>query len=178
MKTKQAVFFALAVVLSVGIAGGFQMSNAQSICSSSLCQGSGKYTAACAGCPTAPGACSDPTKASLLFPFVTNQAGFDTGMSISNTAKDPFGTTGQTGTCTLYYYGAAAPTNPITTPSLAPGDTYTFLASTTVPGFQGYMIAICNFPFAHGFAFISDLGARNLAMGYLPTYICYPRTNP
>ena len=37
----------------------------------------------------------------------------------------------------------------------------------TSPNFQGYIIAVCNFQFAHGFAFISDLGARNLAMGYL-----------
>ena len=29
------------------------------------------------------------------------------------------------------------------------------------------MIAFCNFQFAHGFAFISDVGTRNLAMGYL-----------
>ena len=29
------------------------------------------------------------------------------------------------------------------------------------------MIAVCQFQLAHGFAFISDLGARNLAMGYL-----------
>jgi hypothetical protein len=29
------------------------------------------------------------------------------------------------------------------------------------------MMALCNFQGAHGFAFISDLGARNLAMGYL-----------
>jgi len=28
----------------------------------------------------------------ILFPFVTNQAGFDTGLSISNTSRDPFGT--------------------------------------------------------------------------------------
>ena len=43
----------------------------------------------------------------------------------------------------------------------------TTLASTSAPGFQGYMIALCNFQLAHGFAFISDIGARNLAMGYL-----------
>ena len=35
------------------------------------------------------------------------------------------------------------------------------------PNFQGYMIAVCNFQLAHGFAFVSDIGARNLAMGYL-----------
>ena len=28
----------------------------------------------------------------LLFPFVTNQAGFDTGIAIANTSQDPFGT--------------------------------------------------------------------------------------
>ena len=27
------------------------------------------------------------------------------------------------------------------------------------------MIANCNFQYAHGFAFVSDVGARNLAMG-------------
>jgi hypothetical protein len=41
----------------------------------------------------------------LLFPFVTNQAGFDTGIAISNTSKDPFGTATQAGVCSLYYYG-------------------------------------------------------------------------
>ena len=29
------------------------------------------------------------------------------------------------------------------------------------------MIAVCQFQLAHGFAFVSDIGARNLAMGYL-----------
>ena len=35
-------------------------------------------------------------------------------------------------------------------------------------GFQGYLIIRCNFQYAHGFAFVSDLGAQRLAMGYLP----------
>ena len=43
--------------------------------------------------------------------------------------------------------------------------------STISPNFQGYAFAVCNFQFAHGFAFISDLGARNLAMGYLALII-------
>jgi len=51
--------------------------------------------------------------------------------------------------------------------SVASGTVYTTLASTAAPGFTGYMFAWCNFEFAHGFAFISDIGARNLAMGYL-----------
>ena len=110
----------------------------------------------------------------LLFPFITNQAGFDTGIAISNTSTDPFGTVPQAGTCSLNWFGAAAPGTPTTTPSVATGTSSTTLASVTVPGFQGYMIAICNFQYAHGFAFISDVGARNLAMGYLALVIPDP----
>jgi hypothetical protein len=29
------------------------------------------------------------------------------------------------------------------------------------------MIAVCNFQLAHGYAFVSDLGAQKLAHGYL-----------
>jgi hypothetical protein len=102
----------------------------------------------------------------LLFPFVTNQAGFDTGIAISNTSTDPFGSSPQNGTCTLNFYGASAPAA-LTTPTVPTATTYATLASTSAPGFQGYTIAVCNFQYAHGFAFISDVGARNLAMGYL-----------
>ena len=44
-------------------------------------------------------------KTNLLFPFLTNQAGFDSGIVISNTSLDPFSTVPQRGPCTLYYYG-------------------------------------------------------------------------
>jgi len=102
----------------------------------------------------------------LLFPFVTNTSGFDTGIAISNTTSDPVGTAAQAGTCTLSWYGS--PTTPNTAvPSVATGTVYTTLASVSAPGFTGYMFALCNFQMAHGFAFISDIGARNLAMGYL-----------
>jgi hypothetical protein len=103
---------------------------------------------------------------SLLFPYVTEIAGFDTGIAIANTTTDPFSTPAQAGTCTLYWYGTAAPANTVT-PSVASGTVYTTLTSLVAPGFSGYMIATCNFQYAHGFAFVSDLGARNLAMGYL-----------
>ena len=36
--------------------------------------------------------------------------------------------------------------------------------------------SVCNFQYAHGFAFISDVGARNLAMGYLAIVIPDPGT--
>lgn len=102
----------------------------------------------------------------LLFPFVTNQAGFDTGLAIANTTTDPFGTRVQGGTCTLNFFGASAPP-PVTTPRVETATVFVTLASTSAAGFQGYMIAVCNFQLAHGFAFVSDVGARNLAMGYL-----------
>jgi len=104
----------------------------------------------------------------LLFPYVINVAGFDTGVAIANTTTDIFGTTAQAGACSLYFYGTAAPTvNPFVSPTVATGTVYANLASTMAPGFDGYMIANCNFQYAHGFAFVSDVGARNLAMGYL-----------
>lgn len=128
--------------------------------------------------PSAQGACYDAaTKTYLLYNFATNQAGFDTGFTIANTGADPFGTTGAAGTCTLNFYGTNAPAAYVT-PSIAAGETYTNLFSSLAPNFQGYMIASCSFPFGHGFAFISDLGARNLAMGYLPSNVCSPRQVP
>jgi hypothetical protein len=105
----------------------------------------------------------------LLYPYVINVNGFDTGIAIANTTTDPFGTVAQSGTCSLYFYGTAPPTvTPFVTPTIASGTVYANLASTLAPGFDGYMIANCNFQLAHGFAFVSDVGARNLAMGYLP----------
>ncbi len=110
----------------------------------------------------------------LLYTFVTNLSGFDTAFSISNTSTDPFGTAPQAGTCTLHFFGGGAPIT-VSTGNIASGGTYTNLTSVAVPGFQGYMIATCPFAFARGFAFISDIGARNLAMGYLAQVICTDR---
>lgn len=131
----------------------------------------------------------------LLFPYLTNSPGFDTGIAISNTSVDPLGTQPQDGTCTLNFYGLAngqalsaaqgtqvTPTIPgggqlIMLLSSNVGSVVNILAPTTVatctagncvlPAFQGYMFATCDFQYAHGFAFVSDLGASKLAMGYL-----------
>jgi hypothetical protein len=122
----------------------------------------------------------------LLYPYITNQAGFDTGIEISNTSQDPF-TTGsnttaaQAGNCRLTWYGGTTtapttPPGPSDTGSIAGGTIYVNTAQTLVPNFQGYMIAVCNFQYAHGFAFISDVGARNLAMGYLAVVLPDPGT--
>ncbi len=111
----------------------------------------------------------------LLYPFVTNQNGFDTGISIANTTTDPIGTSPQTGICKLSWYdgsGKFPPTGINGTDltkeaAVATGTVAVNLVSSLAPGITGYMFAQCNFQYAHGFAFVSDLGARNLAMGYL-----------
>jgi hypothetical protein len=107
-----------------------------------------------------------PCQTILLFPFVVSRDGFDTGLAISNTTSDPVGTAAQAGICALHAFGTNAPPA-VMTPSVATGTSYTTLASTAFPNFLGYIFAVCNFQHAHGFAFVSDAGARNLAMGYL-----------
>jgi hypothetical protein len=131
----------------------------------------------------------------LLFPYVTTaflvpgQSGFDTGISIANTTSDPFNTTNQSGTCTLYWYGgppgattaATFPTpstlgaNGVCTTSCVPiisGTTALTLASQNVPAnWSGYMIALCNFQYAHGYAAVSDVGVRNIMASYLALVI-------
>jgi hypothetical protein len=122
--------------------------------------------------------------ANILFPHVTQRSGFDTGLVISNTSLDTgnawTATAPQNGACKINYYGdtegggaaPAAQTSGVIAAGkqliwtlFAGGVTDTAIKPT--PGFQGYIIAGCAFQYAHGFAFISDLGARNLAMGYL-----------
>lgn len=114
----------------------------------------------------------------LLFPFVTSIPGWDTGIAISNTTADPFGTPSQSGTCTLNFYGT--PSNSTqTSSSIAAGAQLLFAMSqgnaaqniTALTGFTGYLIARCNFQFAHGYAFISDLGVNRFAQGYIALVI-------
>jgi len=136
------------------------------------------------------GACAT----NLLFPFVTNQAGFDTGMALVNTSLDnagnkvPFNTATQHGTCTVYYFGVMAGGGalpaPQTTADIAAGQHVAFSlgsggvagATSSTQGFQGYAIARCNFQYAHGYAFISNFGiaagnTSNFAQGYIALVI-------
>jgi len=117
----------------------------------------------------------------LLYPYITNQIGFDTGIVIANTSSDPLSGNSarqQQGACSLYYYGGTTgggaapamqtsqviPTGQQMVFTLSGGGTY---GAPGAPGFQGYMFAICDFQFAHGYAFVTRMGAVDIAHGYL-----------
>ena len=132
----------------------------------------------------------------LLFPFVTQAPGYDTGIAIANTTMDPYGTTNQFGAVQFWYYGSlanggAAPGTQCTN-TASPGTcgttattvgagqvlTYTLYSGSPqwgldnrAAGFTGYMIAQTQFQYCHGFAFISALGAgptgNGISEGYL-----------
>ncbi|MDQ2944939.1 MAG: DUF4062 domain-containing protein [Acidobacteriota bacterium] len=117
------------------------------------------------------------TVSKLLFPFVTNQAGFDTGIAISNISADPFGTEHQKGTCTIHYYGRLGggldPPKAQISAVISAGEQLIFTFSnggnaliSSTPGFQGYLVVECRFK-AVGFAMISDLGAKRTTTGYI-----------
>jgi hypothetical protein len=124
----------------------------------------------------------------LLFPWAANTDTFDTGVAIANTSMDPFtpATLGQSGAITFYGYaqfpsGGTAPA-PITftTPVIEAGNTFAGTASGTLTGFagfRGYVIAVCQFQFAHGFAFITGTygsSAPVVAEGYMALVIPDP----
>lgn len=128
------------------------------------------------------------TTTTLLFPFVTNQAGFDTGIAISNTSADAVGTPNQQGKCTISYFGnttgGGAVPPPQTSADVPAGKQLVFLLSSggglgiaATPGFQGYIIATCNFQYAHGIAFVSKLGGQDPSI-YLALVIPEGARNP
>jgi hypothetical protein len=127
----------------------------------------------------------------LLFPYITTLTGFTTAISIANTSTDPFKTTGQGGTCVLYWYQGGTAGNPaasttavIPTGTILPLDT----SGTSYAGsnFSGYMIASCNFQLAHGVAIVTDLGSQHILATYLALVVptgtgarnSYSATNP
>jgi hypothetical protein len=113
----------------------------------------------------------------------------------------PGGTTlAESGSCTLYPYGStmtstgtvgAAPpvvkgcdaiTNPVSGSNCFPvvpsGTVGSVLASAVLPNFTGYVIAVCNFQYAHGYAAVTDLGLRGLFSSYLALEVNTTFGNP
>jgi hypothetical protein len=134
----------------------------------------------------------------LLFPFMSNAAGstFDSGIAIANTSSDDAafggpltGATAQTGDITLYgwqYFtpGGTAPAVIAQTvvSSLEAGNTWAGSLSgiTGFAGFQGYIIAVAQFQYAHGFAFLSGTYGSSVpvvAEGYLANIIPDPNVS-
>ncbi len=116
----------------------------------------------------------------LLFPFVTNQAGFDTGIAISNTSADPLGTDPQSGAVQLFYFGSTTADKALSQQTSVPvpgGQTMVFRLSdgnaafkiAGTPGFQGYIIAVCDFQYAAGYAQVTNgfQGVPTIGSSYL-----------
>ena len=57
------------------------------------------------------------------------------------------------------------------TPTIAPGTVWADQTTNIRNGFSGYIIAVCDFQLAHGYALFSDTGIRNWATGYLALVI-------
>jgi hypothetical protein len=108
----------------------------------------------------------------LLFPYVTNQLGFDTSIQIANTSADgaAFGTQAaikQPGFCKLTLYGTNASTGVLqtaastySTPTIQPGGAVQVKMSTAYPSQSGYMFAVCNFLNAHAYSYFVGPGSN------------------
>lgn len=125
----------------------------------------------------------------LLFPFVTNQAGFDTGLVITHGSLQALTDTvpEQSGSCDLHFYGVGGAGEDELlvqyTTAIDPGEQLVFTfsggnAARNIIGmdqFQGYLIADCGYPGARGYVFMSDGfgGIADLGMGYLAPVISF-----
>ncbi len=100
---------------------------------------------------------------SLLFPFVTNIYGYETGVAITNTSPSA-------GACMLSFSGTDAPADDMEI-MVAANSVTTFGVASMAPGFQGFIDAECKFRNGKGFAFISNgfdsMGGPTAAHGYL-----------
>ena len=93
---------------------------------------------------------------SLLFPFISNKSGFDTGIVILNTSE-------LSGSCGLMWDGEEVE-DLKRVPAM--GQT-AFILSMENPDFQGWLKLACEFSGAHGYAYITDLAGITGAQGYL-----------
>ena len=96
-----------------------------------------------------------------------NRAACSTGVVIANTSRDAFGTKPQAGACAIDYYGGFsedAPPPSQRSAIVAPGGRLVFTLSAgneehsiaPAPDFQGYLVARCDFRYAHGAVLVSD----------------------
>ena len=111
-----------------------------------------------------------PCQTTLLFPYATTLDGYDMGFAIVNASTMPGSTSQTSGTCTVNFYGTGAPSTVFVTPAITSGNLDTEILSNVAPGFQGYIVATCNFSNAHGYAIISNgfaTGTGGVSANYL-----------
>jgi len=122
-----------------------------------------------------------PASTTLLIPFASTQANYDTAIAIANTTTDPFGATSgaaaQNGTVTFYFYpndGTTIASYTTTAGSTGSGLTsagvlnsgYTYTVSLTqllkslptsrTAAFSGYIIVVVNATDCHGISYITN----------------------
>jgi hypothetical protein len=132
----------------------------------------------------------------ILFPYMTNQGGFDTSFSFANTSSDALafgagnGATATNGSCVMTFWPTSdttlASASPLgttlqltTLPTIPAGSVYAFNQSQTIfSGQTGYAIAVCRFLNAHAFAFQINgymlAGGPHISNGYLGLVIPNP----
>ena len=108
-----------------------------------------------------------PTQTALLFTYATDADNYLTGLVVVNTANDSgvftTPTKGQTGPITWYFFPNGSAPFSTSTPNVAPGSTYatsldpllTAAGQGALVGkFSGYVIAVAQFQYAHGFSIV------------------------
>ncbi len=101
----------------------------------------------------------DECTTTMVFPFVTNQLGYETGIVFSNTS-------GQSGRCDMTVIGDGV-SRTRQTEVIPSRSQKAFVLSSEFPGFQGQMEVECSFQNGDGYAYVlSPAGDAN--SGYLP----------
>ena len=101
----------------------------------------------------------DECTTTMVFPFLTNQQGYETGVVFSNTS-------GQAGRCDMTVIGEGD-SRTRQTGMIPARSQYAFVLSSEFPGFQGQMNVECSFQNGDGYAYVlSPAGDAN--SGYLP----------
>jgi hypothetical protein len=123
----------------------------------------------------------ETTPTTLLFSFSSHINNFDSRFVIANTSQDGLGTAPQDGTCVLNYYGTG-PTTAQTTAVIPAGQVAAFTLSgggnfgvASRPGFQGYVIAQCNFRGARGIVTSTDTLSQRVAFSHRAERLAAPR---
>jgi hypothetical protein len=132
---------------------------------------------------TTGGTPAQPVGTNLLFPLVQAfPQSQNTEVAISNTSADPFNTATQSGTCTFTVFGAGVtPVATFTSPTIQPGTTFHLSVGGIIPSgtnVTGYMFVSCNFSYAHGLAFLENIGiSPPTSQNYLAVIVQMPRPN-